>query len=92
MVTTIARRLQQENPLTLAGIVTRLMRYVDTNMDGDDIMQLAKLGMSMDMDGVSEFRIPADGAYQSGMYGSTWAIKPNFEKNKQLLYEFIYGN
>ena len=88
----IASRLQQENLLTLTGILTRLLTYVDTNLTMDEIMTLMKVGMSMDLANVTEFRIPADGTYDSGMYGSVWAIKPNFEKNAQKLHEFIYGD
>lgn len=77
---------------TMLNIVDTLLDYVDTNMGFMEIMSLAGLGLKMDLSaGVEEFRLPADGTYESGMYGDVWCIRPNFEKNAALLREFIYG-
>ena len=38
----LAKRLQQENLLSLAGIVTNLLQYVTTNMGFDQILSIAK--------------------------------------------------
>ena len=56
-------------------------------------MSLAGLGLKMDLSaGVEEFRLPADGTYDSGTFNGVWCIKPNFEKNANLLHSFIYGD
>jgi hypothetical protein len=54
-------------------------------------MSLAGVGLSADLAGAKELRLPADGTFESGMFGNVWCIKPNFEKNKKILREFIYG-
>ena len=47
--------------------------------------------MGADLDGLQELRLPADGTYESGMFGGTWCIKPDFAENRRILHEFIYG-
>ena len=75
----------------LLAIVDTLMEYVDTNISLVEIMSLARLGLSADLENIQELRLPADGTYQSGTFNGVWCIKPNFEKNRKLLKEFIYG-
>ena len=75
---------------TLLTVATTLLNYVDTNLSLSEIMAIASAGLQLDMDSVEQFRVPADGTFESGMYGSVWCIKPNFEKNAKLLHSFIY--
>ena len=75
----------------LLTVVNVLLDYVDTNMTLVEIMSLANVALNMDLSTIQETRIPADGTYESGTYGNVWCIKPNFEKNKTILHEFIYG-
>lgn len=76
---------------TLLSIVTTLLEYVETNLSLVEIMSLAGVGLTADLSGVEELRLPADGTFQSGMYGNVWCIKPNFEENAKILRKFIYG-
>ena len=86
----IARKMQSVSVLRLAGIVTTMLQYVETNLAFNEIMDIAGVCMKMDLNKMSEFRIPADGTYDSGMYGNTWCIKPDFEANAKALHAFIY--
>lgn len=90
VLVTIARRLQQESVFSLAGIVTTLLQYVTTNLGFDEIMSIAGACMKIDLDELTQFRIPADDTYEDGMFGDTWCIKPDFEENARLLHAFIY--
>lgn len=76
---------------TMLTIVTTLLEYVETNLSLTEIMTLALAGLKMDLSQVEQLRLPADGTFESGMYSGIWCIKPNFEKNAQILHEFIYG-
>lgn len=87
----IARKMQSVSVLRLAGIVTTMLQYVETNLSFDEIMSIAGVCMKADLGNLSEFRIPADGTFDAGMYGNTWCIKPDFEANAKALHEFIYG-
>lgn len=90
LLTTIARQLQGQDMIALAGIVMNTMQYVETNMTFDDIMTLVGTCMKADLDALSELRLPADGTYQSGTFGGTWCIKADYAANAELLRRFIY--
>ncbi len=93
VLTEIAKKLIEENSATsIVGVVNTLIPYVETNLDLTDIMTLAYIGLQLDVDNIGEFRIPADGTYESGTYDGVWCIKPDFEENSELLYDFIYGD
>ena len=64
---------------------------IDTNMTSDQLKEIAMAGLVTEIEDVEQFRIPADGSYESGTFSGTWMIRPNFEKNQTLLREFIYG-
>ena len=92
VLVTMAKKLQQgASAGTLMSIVSSLLDFVDTNLGLIDLMSLASVGMEMDMSAIEELRLPADGTYESGMFGDVWCIKPNFKKNTTILHEFIYG-
>ena len=91
VLTTIARQMQQVSVFSLATLVTDMLQYVETNLSFDQIMTIAAVCMKLDLDNLAEFRIPADGTFEAGMFGNTWCIKPDFEANKKALNEFIYG-
>lgn len=92
VLTTMAEKLKNNtNAATIVGVVNNLLPYVETNLSLTDLMQLGYVGLQLDLGGVEQFRIPADGTFDSGIYDGLWCIKPNFEKNKALLYDFIYG-
>ena len=67
----IAKKMQQMNMLRLAGLVTTMLQYVETNLSFDEIMDTAKVCVRMDLNKLTEFRIPADGTYHDGMFGNT---------------------
>jgi len=88
----IASKLKENNnPITIVGVVNSLLPYIETNLDLTQLMTLAYVGMQMDMTTLEQFRLPADGTYEDGTFDGVWCIKPNFKKNTQLLHEFIYG-
>ena len=88
---TIARKLQEQDLLSLAGIVTNMLQYVETNLTFEDIMSIAGICMNANLDEIQELRIPVDETFEAGMFGNTWCIKPDFEANAAALHQFIYG-
>lgn len=79
------------NATTLLSIVNVLTEYVETNLTFMQIMSIGMAGLNMDLSNVEQLRLPADGTYESGTFDGIWCIKPNFDKNKKILREFIYG-
>ena len=90
VLTAIAARLKANSAAAL-GLVTGLLPYVETNLDTAELITLATVGMQIDLDTIGQLRLPADGTYDSGTFNGVWCIKPDFEKNTALLYDFIYG-
>lgn len=92
VLTEIARKLKENNAITIVSVITNLLPYVETNLDMTELMTLAYVGLNMDMDEVEQYRIPVDGTYDDGMHGKVWSIICDFDKNRSLLYNFIYNN
>ena len=91
VLTQIAKRLQQENAGTIVSVIMKLLSCVETNMNMTQLMTIAAVGLQMNMDDIPQFRVPADNTYQTGTYEGIWAIKVDFNANKQKLHAFIYG-
>lgn len=64
--------------------------YVQTNLTDEQVKTLATAVMTIDVETVEQYRIPADGAYKSGTFDGTWMIKADIEQNAKLLKAFIY--
>jgi len=88
----IADSMQDENLVTILGVAGELLNYVETNLSFSEIASLAGVGMSIDLNGVSQLRLPVEGAYTSGTVDGVWRIDPNFPKNAEALHEFIYNS
>ena len=91
VLTAIARQLQGVNVFTLASLVTSMLQYVETNLTFEEIMNIASVCMKLDLDNLTQFRVPADGTFEGGMFGGRWCIMADFDANKALLHQFIYG-
>lgn len=92
LLTVIAEKLSENDSLTILAVINKLLPYVQTNISLVDLISLASIGLQMDMNAIEQFRIPADGTFEAGMFGSVWCVKPNFKKNAQLLYDFVYND
>ena len=92
VLTTMAQKLKDTNSAgSVVSAVYSLLPYVETNLSIADLMSLAYVGLQLDLTAVEQYRIPADGTFDSGIFNGIWCIKPNFDKNRALLYDFIYG-
>lgn len=85
-----AEKLQQNDWFTLLSVMTTALENVQTNITWDRLLELAQLGLSADLSAIKQFRVPVDGTFESGMQNGVWSIRPDFEKNTQLLHDFIY--
>lgn len=83
-----AQNMEVDACLDIAG---EIMSFVKTNLTDEEVKELAKAVLTMDVESVGQNRIPADGAYKSGTFDGTWMIKADLEKNTKLLREYIYG-
>lgn len=75
----------------LMDLATSVLDDVVTNLGLFDIVKIANVGLGADVNSISQLRLPADGAFTSGLEGDVWLIRADFEKNKQILHDYIYG-
>lgn len=89
VLNTLLEKLRQtKNPISLARFFSAALSAVDTNIN---TFELASLGLKVLSGGeMSQYRIPAEGTYESGTYDGVWSIRPNLGQNQELLRKFIY--
>lgn len=87
----LANEAQEMEVDALMDVAGQIADIVNTNMDKEEMKDLATAFMVMEVEDVEQYRIPADGAYTSGTFSGTWMIKADLAKNQQLLHQFIYG-
>ncbi len=84
-------KLRTEGPVQLAVVVSSAFDNVKTNLNLANLLTLANFGLKLDTESIEQYRIPADGTFESGMKDGFWSIRPDFGENKKLLHDFIYG-
>ena len=90
LLNAMAEKLKQTDAADVQSVIDALLPYVETNLTVSNLLTLAYVGLQMDLSQIGQYRLPADGTYEDGMFGKIWCIKPDFEKNAELLHEFIY--
>ena len=86
----LATKAQNMTLDEVLGIAGSISQFVETNLTDDQVKDLATTVLAIDPATVGQYRIPADGAYQSGTFSGTWMIKADMEKNTQILHSYIY--
>jgi len=87
----LAKKLQEKDVNELMELAGQIMELVNTNLDNEQMKELAVTALAVEIEEVGQFRIPADKTYESGLMDGTWKIVPDFEANAQMLHDFIYG-
>lgn len=87
----MASRMQDMDLNELMEKVDVFLAGIDTNLTNDELRSVATTGLAMELEDVGQFRLPADGTFNSGMYNGIWMIRADFEKNAAMLKDFIYG-
>lgn len=86
----LATKAQSMEIGAVLEIAASIKGMVETNLTDEEVKALATAAMSMDPATVDQYRIPADGAYQSGTFSGTWMIKADLAKNAEILHSYIY--
>ena len=84
-------KLKQGDAAQFMSVVASAIDSVETNLNYANILELATFGLNLDTSLIEQNRIPANDTFESGMKDGIWSIRPDFEKNKELLHAFIYG-
>jgi len=75
----------------LMAMAEDIFACVETNMTDEELKDLAMTVLVVDVEEIGQFRVPADGTFESGTFDGTWMIRADFDKNRELLNDFIYG-
>ena len=89
----MASKLKDTSVWGMMDVAMTMMSYVETNLSLGKIVDLGMTALEIDLNDAQQLRIPQDGAYTMGREETSgldvvWA---DFEKNTQILHEFIYG-
>lgn len=87
----IVRKLQNENIASILSVVGTLLGYVNTNLTFSEVAMLSGIGLQVDLNGLEQLRLPADGTYTTITENGKWSIRADFDQNTYILHEFIYG-
>lgn len=87
----IVRKLQNEDIASIMGVVGTLLGYVNTNLTFSEVAMLSGIGLQVDLNGIEQLRLPADGTYTTVTENGKWSIRVDFDQNTVMLHEFIYG-
>lgn len=85
-------KLKKGDAAQFMSVVTAAASSIETNLNYANILELATFGVNLDTATIEQYRIPATDTFESGMKDGIWSIRPDFEKNKEALHAFIYGN
>jgi LCP family protein required for cell wall assembly len=84
-------KLRAEGPVRQASVIASAFDSVKTDLNFLDLVTLTGVGLKLDSESIEQYRIPADGTFESGMKSGFWSIRPDFDTNREMLREFIYG-
>ncbi|MEA4898377.1 MAG: LCP family protein [Christensenellaceae bacterium] len=78
------------NPVELVSLGRAALKAIDTNMNA---LELSAMGAKVMLSGsgIAQFRVPAEGTYESGAQDGIWSIRADLERNRALFREFVYG-
>ena len=91
MLLALAQRVQEADLRALLAGAAALAECVSTNLTGEELREIAALGLLTDLEEVERLRVPADGTFNTAMADDNWVIEPDLDSNRRLLREFIYG-
>lgn len=80
------------NPMELLSLGTKLVQYVDTNIDIPSMVGLATTVFTKGISGMTELRVPVNDTYVGETRDGVWGIYDlNIPANADAIHQFIYG-
>ena len=75
----------------IPNLVAKILPDVQTSLSKTEIIELGVAMLGFNTENLEQSRIPADGSYSDEWVGDMLVLKPDLEKNTELLHDFIYG-
>ncbi len=92
VLTAIISKAAKTNPFTLIDVVKQVLPNISTSIDRNGLLSLG-IGafFSYIRYDITQQQIPAEGTWWNARVNGQDVLKLNFEKNKEILKEYIYG-
>lgn len=84
-------KARQSNYLKLMNVLNIVASNLTTDYSENEILKLAMKASDYKDYEIVQFRIPIEDTYIGGMYHGRWVLRIDFEKNRQALYETVFG-
>ena len=75
----------------IPNLVAKILPDVQTSLSKTEIIELGIAMLGFSTENLEQSRIPADDSYSDEWVGDMLVLKPDLEKNTELLHDFIYG-
>ena len=82
-----AKKAKESGIMELVKLYDKVMPMIETDLEFVDILKLAKTGLSMNLDNLNTYNIPADAEYSSKRIDGMAVLVPDLEKCKTLLFD-----
>lgn len=91
VLSSIISKAAGTNPFTLIDIVKQVLPNISTSIDRNDLLSLgAGAFFSYIRYDITQQQIPAEGTWWNARVNGQDVLKMNFDKNKEILKEYIY--
>lgn len=92
VLTAIISKAARTNPFTLIDIVKQVLPNISTSIDRNGLLSLGVGAFfSYIRYDITQQQIPAEGTWWNARINGQDVLKLNFEKNKEIIKEYIYG-
>lgn len=91
VLSAIIDKATKTNPLTLIEIVKEILPNISTNIDRNALLKLGIGALAYMHYDILQQQVPADGTWSNAMINGQAVLKMDFDKNKSIIKEFIYG-
>ena len=87
----IIEKAKNADVLELIDVIDVVADYTRTDMTPEELLDLAKKAPEYLQYNIIQDRVPRDGTFKGGMGHGMWIIQMDFEANRSILKEIIYG-
>ncbi len=90
VITAIISKATKTNPFKLVDVVKQVLPNISTNIDRNDLLSLGMGAFAYMRYDIKQQQIPAEGTWWNQRVNGQDVLKLNFEKNKEIIKDFIY--
>lgn len=90
VLNSIFAKLKDQSLPKLVQVMDSILPLVSTDIPANDFKIMLNMAIDIKPTSIESFRLPADDAYELQIIRKKQVIVPDYEKNKELLHNFIF--